>query len=150
MVCTFIGTHCKHTTCIMRSLRRSSWCYWSAVDCDGRATVVEVGWRRCCLKDWWSACSSLRLTRWGVLFSEAQWSQRVDLAGSHLSVHRPAPIAGYIAASITYRANTRTALLELNLLTNLILPKSKPNSKSHYNWGSVSQYIKVSSPLWDL
>jgi hypothetical protein len=39
MVCTF----CKYTTCIMRSFKRCSRCYWSAVDCDGRATVVQVG-----------------------------------------------------------------------------------------------------------
>jgi hypothetical protein len=39
MVCAFIGMLCRYTTCIMRS----SLCYWSAVDCDGRATVVEVG-----------------------------------------------------------------------------------------------------------
>jgi hypothetical protein len=38
IVCTFIDTLCRYTTCIMRSLRRSSLCYWSAVDCDGLAT----------------------------------------------------------------------------------------------------------------
>jgi hypothetical protein len=38
MVCTFIGTFCKYTTHIMRSWKRCSRCYWSAVDCDGRAT----------------------------------------------------------------------------------------------------------------
>jgi hypothetical protein len=43
MVCTFIDTICKYTTCIMWSLRRSFWCYWSAVDCGGRATC---SWRR--------------------------------------------------------------------------------------------------------
>jgi hypothetical protein len=42
---------------------------------------------------------------WGVLFSEAQWSQRVDLADSHLSLCRPAPVAGYIATYRTCRAN---------------------------------------------
>jgi hypothetical protein len=83
MVCSFITTHCEYITCIMRSLRRSSCCYWSAVACDGRAAVVEVGWKRYCYKDCWSACSSLVLARWGVLFSEGRWSQRVDLAGSH-------------------------------------------------------------------
>jgi hypothetical protein len=46
MVCSFIGTHCKYTTCNMQSLRWSPWCHWLAVDCDGRATVVEVGWQR--------------------------------------------------------------------------------------------------------
>jgi hypothetical protein len=44
IVCSFIDTHCTYTTCFMRSLRRSSCCYWSA---------VEVGWRRCCFKDCW-------------------------------------------------------------------------------------------------
>jgi hypothetical protein len=72
MFCTFIDTHCKYTTCIMRSLRWSSWCYWLAVDFDGRATVVEVGRRCCCLEDRWECCSSLGLARWGVLFSEAR------------------------------------------------------------------------------
>jgi hypothetical protein len=169
MVCTFIGTHCNYSTCIMRSLKRSSWCYWLTVDCDGRTTcswsrlqvvrplqptstarlAVEVSWWRRCLEDCWECCYSLRLARWGVLFSEARWSQRVswsdragwspmkpeselmrlgwlkpnearewvDPAGSHLSLYRPAPIAGYIATYRTCRANTRTALLEVNMLT---------------------------------
>jgi hypothetical protein len=39
MICTFIGMLCKYTICIMRS----SWCSWSAVDCDGRATC---SWNR--------------------------------------------------------------------------------------------------------
>jgi hypothetical protein len=39
--------------------------------------------------------------------------QRVDLAGSHLSVRRPAPISGYIATYRACHANTRIALLEL-------------------------------------
>jgi hypothetical protein len=69
MVCTFIDTLCKYTTCIMRSFKWCSRCYWSAVDCDRRATVVEVGWRHCCLEDCWECCSSLELARWGVLFS---------------------------------------------------------------------------------
>jgi hypothetical protein len=82
MVCTFIDTLCKYTTCIMRCLRRCSPCYWSAVDCDGQATVVEVGWRRCCLENCWEcACSSLGLARWGVLFNEAWWSRRVSWSG---------------------------------------------------------------------
>jgi hypothetical protein len=41
--------------------------------------VVEVSWRHCCLKD--ECCSSLRLARWGVLFSEARWNQRVSWSG---------------------------------------------------------------------
>jgi hypothetical protein len=38
-------------------------CYWSAVGCDGRATVVEVGWRRC---DGRATCTWSRLMamRW--------------------------------------------------------------------------------------
>jgi hypothetical protein len=79
--------------------------------------VVEVGWRRCCLEACWECCSWLRLARWAVLFSEARWSQRVDLAGSHLSLFRPAPVAGYIATYRTCCKNTRTALLEMYVLT---------------------------------
>jgi hypothetical protein len=62
-----LARSCKYTTCIMRS----SWCYWSAVGCDSRFTVVEVCWRRCCLEDCWECCSSLRLARWGCA---VQWS----------------------------------------------------------------------------
>jgi hypothetical protein len=120
-----------------RCLRQSSWCYWSA-DGDGWATVVEVG-----------------LAWWGVLFSEAQWSQRVDLAGSHLSLHRPAPIAGYIVTYRTCRVSTLTALLEPNVLTHpshladwlKCLPLGLG---SRYDWRSVSQYALTSSPPWDL
>jgi hypothetical protein len=150
------------TSCIMWSLRRSSWCYWSAVDCDGRGdcswsrlTVLLLGrllgvlvftearlvrravqWSPMKPESWsgsfslkssplrwpgdcsWSWLTVLLLGRLlGVLFfTEArsmgravQWSQRIDLAGSHLSLCWPAPIAGYIAASRTYRANSRTA-----------------------------------------
>jgi hypothetical protein len=114
MVCAFIDTHCNYTPCIMRSLRRSSWCYWWAVECDGRVTVVEVGWRRCCLKDCWECCYSLGLAQWEVLFSEHRWSQRVDPACSHLSPHWPAPVPGYIATSRMCHAN---ALLEMYVLT---------------------------------
>jgi hypothetical protein len=118
MVCTFIGTLCKYTTRIMRSLKRCTRCYWSAVDCDGRATVVEVGWRRCCLEDCWECCSSPRLARCtycSVRPDEArEW---VDPAGFHLSLRRPAPVPGYIATYRTCRSNTRNALLELYVLT---------------------------------
>jgi hypothetical protein len=65
----------------------------------------------------WEYCSSLRLTRWGVLFSEARWSQRVDPSGYHLSLRRPAPIDGYSLTCRTCRANTRTALLGMYMLT---------------------------------
>jgi hypothetical protein len=82
MVCTFIDTLCKYATCIMRSLRRSSWCYWSAVDWDGRATVVEVGWRRCCLEDCWECCSSLRCAvQWSPMKPES-WSGWFPLKSS--------------------------------------------------------------------
>jgi hypothetical protein len=82
----FLLTHCKYTTRIMLSLRRSSWCYWSAVDCDGRATVVEVGWRRCCLEDCWECCSSLVLTKgravkWSLMKIES-WSGWFPLKSS--------------------------------------------------------------------
>jgi hypothetical protein len=118
MACTFIDTLCKYKTCVMRSMRQSSWCYWSAVDCDGRATVVEVGWRRCCLKDWWECCSSLGLAR-GACCSVKNDEARewVDPAVIHLSLRRPTPVAGYIASYRTCHADTRTALLELNVLT---------------------------------
>jgi hypothetical protein len=56
----------------MRSLRRSSQCYWSSVDCDGQVTVVEVADSVAVWKTIESACSSLGLAQWGVLFSEAQ------------------------------------------------------------------------------
>jgi hypothetical protein len=36
----------------------------------------------------------------------------------HLSFRRPAPVSGYIASSRTCRANTRTALLEMYMLTD--------------------------------
>jgi hypothetical protein len=62
MVCTFIGTLCKYTTCVMRCLRRSSWCYWSAVDCDSRATCN------------WSRLTALLLERLlGVLSLHWGW-----------------------------------------------------------------------------
>jgi hypothetical protein len=37
-------------------------------------------------EDCWECCSSLGPARWGVLFSEARWSRREDLADSHLSL----------------------------------------------------------------
>jgi hypothetical protein len=42
MVCTFIGTLCKYTTCIMRSLKRSSRYYWSAV---GKSAEGVAAWK---------------------------------------------------------------------------------------------------------
>jgi hypothetical protein len=76
------------------------WCYWSAVGCDGPATCSWSRLTALLLGDCWEwACSSLRLAWGGVLFSEARWSQRVDLL---LSV---------VTLRLTERA-TRTALLE--------------------------------------
>jgi hypothetical protein len=99
MVCSFIDTLGKYTTSIMRSLRRSSCCYWSAVDCDGRATSSLSRLTALFLE----ILPGVLAPRWGVLFSEARWSQRVDLAGSQLM-------------RLTKRA-TRTALLEMYELT---------------------------------
>jgi hypothetical protein len=88
MVCTFIDTHCNYTTCSMWSLRRSSRSYWSAVDCDGRATCS------------WSRLTALLVGRLlgTFLFTEARsmggggYSVKsdeardwVDPAGSHLN-----------------------------------------------------------------
>jgi hypothetical protein len=75
MVCTFIDTPCKYTTYIMRSLMRSSLMLLVG-GCDGRATVVEVGWRRCCLE---TAGSELAL-HWGSL-SEACCLVKSDEVG---------------------------------------------------------------------
>jgi hypothetical protein len=66
MVCTFIDTLCKYTTRIMRSFKRCSRCYWSAVDCDARTTCS------------WSRLTALLLGRLlGVLlFTEARSIRR--------------------------------------------------------------------------
>jgi hypothetical protein len=111
MVCTFIAMHCKYTTCIMRSLRWSSCCYWLAVDCGGWVTCR------------WSRLMALLLGRMlGVLlFTEACCSVKpdearewVDLAGSHLSIHWPAPIAGYIVIYRTCHANCTDRTVHAN------------------------------------
>jgi hypothetical protein len=54
------GSASKHCTRTMRSLRQSSWCYWSAVDCDGRASVLVAKghWRKYRLQIW-IYCSGL-------------------------------------------------------------------------------------------
>jgi hypothetical protein len=77
MVCSFTDTHCtsNYTTCIMRSLRRST------VDCDGRATC---SWSRLTGLLFCNTAGSvavLRLVRWGVMFSEDRWSQEVSWSG---------------------------------------------------------------------
>jgi hypothetical protein len=48
-----------------------------------------------------------------MLFNEARWSQRVDPAGSHLSLCRPAPIAGYIATYSKCYANSTAGMYVL-------------------------------------
>jgi hypothetical protein len=64
------------------------WCYWSAVDCDGRATVVEVGWRRCCLKNCWEcllftgARSMGRAVQWNPMKPESELIRLVPLKSS--------------------------------------------------------------------
>jgi hypothetical protein len=87
--------------------RPSSWMLCG----DGRLTALLLG------DCWECACSSLRFAWWGVLFSEDRWSQRVDLAGSRWSLRRLAPVG--VAACRTCRLNTRSALLELYVLTGL-------------------------------
>jgi hypothetical protein len=47
-----------------------------------------------------TACSSLMISRWGVLFNEAWWSQRVDLTGSHLSLHRSSEVVLSISSKL--------------------------------------------------
>jgi hypothetical protein len=111
MVCSFIDKFCKYTTRIMRSSR----CYWSAVGCDGWATVVEVGWRRCCLEGCWECCSSLGLDRCGVLFSEARWSQRVSWSGWFPHVFAD-PLLSPVTLRLTERAR-RTSELHFSNLT---------------------------------
>jgi hypothetical protein len=119
MVCSFIGTLCKYTTRIMRSLRCSS------------LMLLVGGWLRWPGDCSWSRLTALLLGRllgvfafhWGSLDGACcsvkpdEAREGVDPAGSHLSLRRPAPVPGYIAAYRTCRANTRTALLELYVLT---------------------------------
>jgi hypothetical protein len=91
MVCTLIGTFCKYATCIMRSLKRCSRCYWSAVDFDGRATVVQVGWRRWCLEDCWECCTEVRSMRCAVQWSPMEpesWSGWFPLKSSPACSYR--------------------------------------------------------------
>jgi hypothetical protein len=74
----------------------------------------------------------------GRAVREARRSQRVNLTGSHLSLRRPAPIAGYIATYRTYHANTRTALLELNLLTG---PSRLANCLTWIPWPYLACFV---------
>jgi hypothetical protein len=140
MVCPFIDTLCKYTTCVMRSLK---WSFlmllvggWLGRQ---RRLVGEIGWRHC---DGRATCGRSRLTalRWpDDLWSKStdgaaletigsvalHWgsldrtccSVEPDEAGELIWLLRPAPVVGYITAYRTCRANTRTALLEMYVLT---------------------------------
>jgi hypothetical protein len=64
---------------------RSSWTSWLELTRSGE-----------CLQSWpvalvpeycWGCCSSLVPVQWGMLFGEAWWSRREDLADFHLSLH---------------------------------------------------------------
>jgi hypothetical protein len=60
---------------------RSSWTSWMELR---RSGEWSRSWPVALLsEDCWECCSSLGPARWGVLFCEAQWSQREDLADSH-------------------------------------------------------------------
>jgi hypothetical protein len=138
MVWTFIDTLCKYTTCICRTCGL-------VLDVIGRLLIamagrlVVVGWRCCCLEDCWECCS--------VKPDEVrEW---VDSAGSHLNLCRPAPVAGYIVTSRMCHANTRSALLDCNLLTGLShrADWSVFRSQSWSYFTTVSQYVLVLSTL---
>jgi hypothetical protein len=114
----------------------------------------------------WKTAGSVLAPHWGsldggVLFGEARWSQTVDLSRSHLSLRRPAPLTGYIATYRTCHANTRNALLQVNVLTG---PGQLGNWLTELNWSvsrsrsqsyftTDSQSVSMSwyqAPLWDL
>jgi hypothetical protein len=103
MVCTFIGTLCiTHCIAICGALDVTD---RRLVAIAGRL-VVDVGWRRCCLEDCWEYCSSLELARWGELFSEARWNQRVNWSGwFSLSLRRPTPVQSSALYSLRRDAN---------------------------------------------
>jgi Na+-transporting NADH:ubiquinone oxidoreductase subunit NqrB len=128
MVCTFIDTLCKYTTCIKRNslmLLVSGWLRWPG-DCSwSRLTALLLG-------------RLLRVLLFTLALSlgrAVQWSQRVDPAGSHLSLRRPAPVAGFIATYRTCHVSTRTALIELNVLTG---PSRLADWSVFQVWGHVT------------
>jgi hypothetical protein len=115
MVCTFIDTFCKYTTSVMRSLWRSSRCYWSAVGRDGRETVVVVGWRRCCLE----TAGSVLAVHWGSL-GEACCSVKPDEAGELIRLVPTKVFTDLLLSVVTLRVTegaTRTALLVMYVPT---------------------------------
>jgi hypothetical protein len=145
MVCTFIDTLCKYTTCVMRCLRRCSRCYWSAVDCDGRATCS------------WSRLTALLLRRLlGVLlFTEArlmgravQWSpMKPESELIRLVPLKSSPTCSYRWLHCEFQnvpcehANC-TAWLQL---ADWFKSSSWLESKLLYDWQSVSHYVLASS-----
>jgi hypothetical protein len=84
-----------------------------------------------------TVCSSLMLAQWGVLFSEAQWSQRVDLSGSHLSLHRYPEITGYVVV-----------LLTSSKLLLLLLLSSQSHVMTEGQTVSMSWFRVHSGNLW--
>jgi hypothetical protein len=86
-----INTRCRRYALLLTrsvntqlALCGAPWCYWSVVDCDGRATVVEVGWRRCCL-------GVLLFTGARSMGRAVQWSpmEPVSWSGSFPLKHSP-------------------------------------------------------------
>jgi hypothetical protein len=79
MVSVFIDTLSKYTTCVTRSLKRGSfmllvggWLRWPGDGSWSQLTALLLGDCSECV------CPSLRLAWWGVVFSEARWSQTVS------------------------------------------------------------------------
>jgi hypothetical protein len=153
MVCTFIGTLCKYATCIMRSLKRSSRCYWSAVDCDGRATCIW-NWLTALLLErllgvllFTEARSMKRAVQWNPMNSES-WSGWFPLKSS------PTCSCCWLHCDLQ---NVSRKLLELYVLTGqrhlrywlteLNWTRSRSRSRSYFTTDGQSWY-RVS--LWDL
>jgi hypothetical protein len=146
MVCTFIDTLCKYTTCIIRT----SWCYWSAVDCEDRATCS------------WSRLTALLLGRLlGVLlFTEArsmgrsvQWSPMKP--ESELIRLVPTKVfADLLLSLVTLRLTERATRTAGTVRFN------RPEASCWLNWTLSRNYFTSDSqsanmswyrvPLWDL
>jgi hypothetical protein len=150
MVCTFIGTFCKYTTCIM-SWKRCSRCYWSAADWDDRATCS------------WSRLTALLLERLlGVLlFTEARsmkravmWSPMKPESWSGWFPLKSTPTCSYRLLHWDLHNVPREHALELYVLTG---PCHLGNS---LNWTRSRSYLTTDSQsanmswyrvlLWDL
>jgi hypothetical protein len=77
-VAFFSSEKVRVTTCIMRSLRRNPWCYWSVDDCDGmadcswsRLTALLVG-RLLGVFLFTGARSMVRVVQWSPMKSESE------------------------------------------------------------------------------